>query len=57
MPLFTPLLRLASEEEGATLAEYGLLVSLIGLLCVGAVTLMGSSTQKMLQSAANGFMN
>lgn len=57
MPLFTPLLHLASEEEGATLAEYGLIVSLIGLLCFGAVSFMGSSTQKMLQSAANGFVN
>jgi pilus assembly protein Flp/PilA len=34
--------RLRREEEGATLVEYGLLVGLIAVVCVAAVTLVGT---------------
>ncbi len=33
--------RLCQNEEGAALLEYGLLAGLIGVLCLGAVTLVG----------------
>jgi pilus assembly protein Flp/PilA len=33
--------RLHQNEEGAALVEYGLLVSLIAVLCLGGVTLIG----------------
>jgi len=34
--------RLRSEDEGAAMIEYGLLVALIALVCIGAVTLIGT---------------
>ena len=33
--------RLRQNEEGAALLEYGMLVGLIAVLCLGAVTLVG----------------
>jgi pilus assembly protein Flp/PilA len=32
---------LAKDEEGAALVEYGLLVGLIAVVCIGAVTTLG----------------
>ncbi|MCL4554890.1 MAG: Flp family type IVb pilin [Actinobacteria bacterium] len=29
------------SEEGATMVEYGLMVALIAVVCIGAVTLLG----------------
>lgn len=40
------------DEEGATLVEYVLLVALIGAVCVGAVTLLGTSANTKLNTAA-----
>lgn len=40
--------RFRSEEEGATLIEYGMLVMLVALLCIIAVKTIGSKV-------ANGF--
>ena len=33
--------RLRQNDEGAALLEYGMLVGLIAVLCLGAVTLVG----------------
>jgi pilus assembly protein Flp/PilA len=44
--------RFWSDEEGATLVEYVLLVALIGAVCVTAVTLLGTSTNTKLNAAA-----
>jgi len=35
------LTRLLREEEGQTLVEYGLLVSLLGLVCIAILTVLG----------------
>jgi len=35
------------EEEGASLAEYGLLLALIAVICVTAVALLGTNVSKM----------
>ncbi len=45
--------RFWNEEDGATLVEYVLLVALIAVVCVGAVTLLGTNTNTKLNSAAN----
>ena len=37
--------RLAKDEQGAALVEYGMLVGLIAVLCVGAVTTLGTTIQ------------
>jgi len=44
--------RFWADEEGATLVEYVLLVALIGAVCVGAVTLLGTSANTKLTTAA-----
>ena len=33
------------DERGASLVEYALLLALIAMVCLGAVTLLGSATQ------------
>ena len=35
------LTRLMKDEAGASLAEYGLLIALIAVVCVGAITAAG----------------
>lgn len=45
--------RFWNEDDGATLVEYVLLVALIAVVCVGAVTLLGSNTNTKLNSAAD----
>ncbi len=45
--------RFWSDEEGASLVEYVLLVALIAAVCVGAVTLLGTSANTKLSTAAN----
>jgi pilus assembly protein Flp/PilA len=35
--------RFAKDEQGAALVEYGLLVGLIAVVCVGAVTTLGGT--------------
>ncbi len=39
-------------EEGQTLVEYGLLLALIAVVCVGAITAMGTSVSGMLTALA-----
>jgi pilus assembly protein Flp/PilA len=39
-------------EEGASLVEYGLLLALIAVVCIGAVSTLGLSISGMLSSLA-----
>jgi pilus assembly protein Flp/PilA len=36
-----------AREEGATMVEYGLMVALIALVCIGAVALVGGQLQTL----------
>ena len=45
-------LRFARDEDGATLVEYALLIALIAVVCIGAVTLIGTHVNTKLNSAA-----
>ena len=45
--------RFMKEEEGASAAEYALLLALISLFIVGAVTLLGQNISTAITSAAN----
>ncbi|MDH4170230.1 MAG: Flp family type IVb pilin [Acidimicrobiia bacterium] len=38
--------RLRDEESGASLVEYALLIALIAIVCIAAVTLLGSTVQE-----------
>jgi pilus assembly protein Flp/PilA len=44
--------RFVREEEGASLVEYGLLLALIAVVCIAAVTTLGTSISTMLNSLA-----
>lgn len=39
-----------TDERGASLIEYALLIALIALVCIGAVTILGSSVSTQLSS-------
>ena len=44
--------RFIRDEDGATLVEYVLLIALIAVVCVCAVTLLGTNTNTKLGVAA-----
>jgi pilus assembly protein Flp/PilA len=43
---------ITGKEEGATLAEYGLLLALIAVVCIAAITLLGSNISKVFNYIA-----
>lgn len=49
--------RLLLEEEGQALTEYGLILGLIAVVCVGALSLMGTNVNNMLKSIASTLGN
>ncbi len=46
-------LRMIQDEEGATLVEYGLVVSLIAVAAIGAMTALGSNVTAQFNYIAN----
>jgi pilus assembly protein Flp/PilA len=44
--------RLAHDEEGATMVEYGLLVALIAMVALVGVTTLGTNLQTLFTSVA-----
>jgi pilus assembly protein Flp/PilA len=42
--------RFARDEQGAVLVEYGLLVSLIAVICVGLLTALGQEISSMFSA-------
>jgi len=38
------------DEEGATMVEYGLMLALIAVVCVAAVTVLGTNTSTKLDA-------
>jgi pilus assembly protein Flp/PilA len=42
----------ARDEEGASLAEYGLLLALIAVLCIVAIAALGTNISTMFSYAA-----
>ena len=43
------------DEEGATMAEYGLLAVLIAVACVGAVTALGGNVHALFDNSVTQF--
>jgi pilus assembly protein Flp/PilA len=41
-----------AREEGASIVEYGILLALIALVCVAAISLIGSSLSSVFASLA-----
>ena len=44
--------RLRRDDRGASLVEYGLLVALIAVVCVGALILLGTKLKSMFSGIA-----
>jgi pilus assembly protein Flp/PilA len=44
--------RLRRDDRGASLVEYGLLVALIAVICVGAIGLVGTQLSTMFTGIA-----
>jgi pilus assembly protein Flp/PilA len=45
--------RFRRDEEGAALVEYGMLVGLIAVICVAAVTLLGTDISAAFSTIAS----
>ena len=45
--------RFGDTERGASLVEYALLVALIAVVCIAAVTLLGSNASKKFSAVGN----
>ena len=45
------------DERGASLVEYALLVALIAVVCIAAITLLGTSASGKFNSVANSISN
>lgn len=43
---------LARDEKGATMVEYGLMLALIAVVCITAVTLIGTNADLMFDQIA-----
>jgi len=41
-----------AREEGATMVEYGLMVALIAIACIGAVALVGTNLKGLFNTVA-----
>ena len=44
------------EEEGQTLVEYGLLISLIALVVIAALTILGGKIKTVFSAAGNSII-
>ena len=44
--------KLFVREEGATMVEYGLMVALIAVVCIAAVTLLGTAVKDVFTKIA-----
>lgn len=53
--VISKLRNLFKDVEGATMVEYALMLSLIAIVCYGAVVLIGTSTSTSFQNAAAKF--
>ena len=49
--------RFVREEDGATMVEYGLMVALIAVVCIAAVTLVGSSLSTLFGRVSTNVSN
>ncbi len=48
--------RLVQEEEGQTLVEYGLLISLIALVVIAVLTILGQRINTVFNAANNALV-
>ena len=53
---FTMIQQFLQEEEGQTLVEYGLLISLIALVVIAALTILGGKIKTVFSAAGNSIV-
>ena len=51
------LAQIRSRQKGQSMAEYAILVSLIALVCIGAVALFGKQIKKVFTNATEQMEN
>ena len=51
--MFQKMINFFKDEEGATMVEYALMLALIAIVCIVAVTAIGTSSQATFQNAAD----
>ena len=49
--------RTSSDDRGASLVEYALLVALIAVVCIAAISLVGTNASASLSRDANSLSN
>jgi len=49
---FSNLKSFVRDEEGASLAEYGLLLALIAVVCIAAIALVGTNVSSMFSTVS-----
>ncbi len=50
--LITSVRKFYTRDEGATMVEYGLMVALIAVVCLAAVTLLGTNIRDIFNQIA-----
>ena len=51
--MFQKLINFFKDEEGATMVEYALMLALIAMVCIVAVTAIGTSASGLFQQSAD----
>ena len=46
--MFQKLINFFKDEEGATMVEYALMLALIAIVCIGAVTAIGTKCKQYI---------
>jgi pilus assembly protein Flp/PilA len=47
----------STDDRGASLVEYALLVALIAIVCIAAITLLGNNASDKFDATANSISN
>jgi pilus assembly protein Flp/PilA len=51
--VFARIDELKSREDGQALVEYGLILALVAVVCIGALQLLGTSVRDQINAIAN----
>lgn len=54
IPMYVKMQSMLKDEKGATMVEYALMVALIAVVCIGAVTAVGGSTNTTFGNVVAG---
>jgi pilus assembly protein Flp/PilA len=55
--MFRKLINFFKDEEGATMVEYALMLALIAIVCIVAVTAIGTQSRTVFESAETALEN